>query len=221
MAFIPAPGVAQIRTSGKVGPNPWAVVLHWYAGNPVAWTTSQVQGLAQAVHNSWITNLVPMFATDVITTLTETVDLTDTTERAGIAGPLDTPGTSPGTVPTLAACILVSHKIGARFRGGHPRTYLPGSQASATADGDTWIASNVSNFQTRWDAFISTVKTDMQAAGLATNNQCCPRYTYTYTADNNKHKFIKTRTGYLNAFPITAPSVVSHQIATQRRRLGV
>jgi len=220
MAFIPAPGVAQIRVTGTIGPEPWAVVLHWYSGTAAAWTQSQVQALADGVHSHWQTNLVPLFANDVHYKLTETVDLTDTTERSGTVPPVDIAGGTPGTAPTLAACILISHMIGSRYRGGHPRTYLPPSNAGNSGDGDTWSAGFVTTVDTDWKAFITGVGTAMQAAGQATNTQCCPRYTYNYAPDNVKHKFVKTRNTYLGPFPVQR-SVVRNQIATQRRRLGM
>jgi hypothetical protein len=221
MAFFPAPGVGQVRVTGTIGPNPFAVVLHWFQGAPSAWSQSQIQALATSVRSHWDTNLIPHFATNVHTLQADSVDLTDTTERAGITPPTSVAGGQAGNAPTLAACFLVSHKIGARFRGGHPRTYLPPGSSTNTTDGDTWQTSVVAVVQTAWDTFKAGVNSDLQAAGLATANQCCPRYSYSYTADPIKHKFVKARTGFIGAFPVTAPSVVQTQIATQRRRLGV
>jgi hypothetical protein len=219
-SFFPAPGVAQARITGSVGPNPFAVVLHWFSGAAAAWTQPQVQAMAVAINQHWVQLIVPLFASDVVTKDVTTVDLSDATERSGAVGPENNPGGTPGIAPTLAACILVSHHIGTRYRGGHPRSYLPPSNAANTADGDTWQAAFVSTAQTAWNNFISGVNTDLTAAGLVTPQQTIPRYTYSYVADNNKHKFIKERTGYKGQFPVTS-SVVRNQIATQRRRLGV
>jgi hypothetical protein len=163
--------------------------------------------------------MTPLFANNVLTRQVDSVDLTDTVERAGTTPATDVTGTVPYIAPTLAACILVQHKIGARYRGGHPRTYLPPSGTANTTSGDTWTNTFVATATSAWTALKSGVNSDLAAAGLAAATQCAPRYTYTYTADNVKHKFTKVRSTFLGPFPVSG-FTVDTQIATQRRRLG-
>jgi hypothetical protein len=68
-------------------------------------------------------------------------------------------------------------------------------------------------------SFKNDIQAAVASAGLTSNSMCAPRYTYTYTPDSVKHKFIKTRTGFVGPFPITN-STVSPPMRTQRRRLG-
>lgn len=220
MPPIPAPGVAMARIRGTVGPNPWAVVFHAYAGTPAPYTQSQINALGQAFNQRTTTHLIPMWSSTVKFIATSVADLTDSTQRIYESPLGNTPGTVPTVPPTLAACILVSHRIAARYRGGHPRSYLPPSGIGSTSTGDDWTAGVVSTWQTAFNAFAAGITSDMAAAGLPNCTLCAPRYTYNYVADNVKHKFVKTRVGYTSANPITS-SVVSGKIATQRRRLGV
>src|SRR5205823_14812909 len=94
------------------------------------------------------------------------------------------------------------HHIGARYRGGHPRTYWPPSNVGNCPDGDTWGANFVNTFQGFHQNFLDDILTALNGAGLATAQHCAPRYTYSYTADATKHKYVKTRTGYIGPFPI-------------------
>jgi len=219
MANIPAPGVAQARLKGKIGPNPWAVVLHWFTGGATTWTQAQINALATAVSSNFTSNILPTMANNVHYETTLAVDLSDATARFSETPAGSLPGGGTAESPTLASCILVQHRISAKYRGGHPRTYLPPPSKGQVTDGDNWQPGFVPTFQASWDAFITGVNSNLATAGLAQATLCCPRYAYSYTADNVKHKFVKTRVSFKGAFPVSA-SVVDASIATQRRRLG-
>lgn len=220
MAPIPAPGVAMARVRGTIGVNPWAVVLHFYNGTATIWSQAQINALATAVSSRWTSGILPQQANNVRYISTLAVDLTDNTQRISETPLGNLPGTGTAESPTLASCILISHRIASRYRGGHPRSYLPPPSKAQVTDGDNWQSAFVSTMQTAWNSFVSGVITDIGAAGVSSGSLCAPRYTYSYTADNVKHKFVKTRTSYQGPFPISS-SVVSSKIATQRRRLGV
>jgi hypothetical protein len=163
--------------------------------------------------------MVPLFAADVAVLSAEAIDLSDATERTFQTPDQSTPGGTPGVAPTLAACIMIRHKIGVRYRGGHPRTYLPPSAVINTTDGDNWQAGFVTTVTTNWTAYTSGLQADLNSAGVLTNVQVVPQYTYSYTADATKHKFIKQRQGYKGTQPVLSFQV-DKSIRSQRRRLG-
>lgn len=219
MALVPSPGVALARISGTMGVNPWAIVLHWYAGVSSAWTQSQINALNQSIQSRWPTTMSSLFPVPVVVTQLAAADLTDATDRSNILANLNIPGTGTGSLLSNASCVMINYKINSRFRGGHPRTYLPSPATTQTTNGDTWTTAYVTSINNAWQTFTSGIKTDMQAAGLANNSQCCPRYSYTYTDNPAKHKWEKTKSGFLGPFPVVSFSV-SSQIRSQRRRLG-
>jgi hypothetical protein len=114
---------------------------------------------------------------------------------------------------------MIRHKIGVRYRGGHPRTYLPPSAVINTLDGDNWQAGFVVTVGTNWTAYTAGLQADLNSAGVLTNVQVVPQYTYSYTPDAVKHKFIKQRQGYKGTQPVVSFEV-DHSIRSQRRRLG-
>ena len=219
MALIPAPGVAQLRLVGTIGLENMAQVLHFWTGTGAAWTQSQIQTLATSGLQHLAPNLVNSWGTNTTYHYAEAIDLTDATERTYRTTSSPIVGTAGAPFSPNSSSIMVSHHIASRYRGGHPRTYFPPGNATNGADGDTWTDSLVTSFQTAFDGYIAAITTDLIAAGLTGPKQCAPRYTYTYEADNNKHKFLKTKTGYVGPFPVTR-SEVSKQQRSQRRRLG-
>jgi hypothetical protein len=202
-----------------MGVNAWAVVLHWYSGVAGPWTLPQVQALNTSVDTNWKAQIMPLLSATVRYIQCVSTDLSDTTNRTAESAVQNVPGQIAGVPPTLASCFLISHTISSRFRGGHPRTYLPPSSTTSTSDGDNWSSGTVSGIQTNWQNFIAAVTTSVSGAGLTLNSFCAPRYTWKYDADNVKHKFIKTKQAFLGPFPIS-DSIVQQGIATQRRRLG-
>jgi hypothetical protein len=219
MALIPAPGVAQLRLVGTIGLENMAQVLHFYAGTGVAWTQGQINTLATSAFQHLAPGLLNSFGTNVSYHYAEALDLTDATERVARTTAPALPGTAGSPFSPNSSSIMVSHHIASRYRGGHPRTYFPPANATNGADGDTWTDSLVSSFQTAYNNWRDQIITDLIAAGMTGPVQCSPRYTYRYDADPNKHKFLKTKTGYVGPFPISQ-SIVSKQQRSQRRRLG-
>jgi hypothetical protein len=149
----------------------------------------------------------------------EAIDLTDAVQRIARTTTAAVVGTNPNGVMAAGSSIMVSHHIAARFRGGHPRTYWPSLPVPSSNDGDVYTPATVSTFTTSYNNWRDAILAALTSAGVSGPVQCAPRYTYSYTADANKHKFLKERTGYLGPFPIVQ-SVVSNQVRSQRRRYG-
>jgi hypothetical protein len=219
VAFIAAPGVAQLRYSGTIGVNTWANVLHWYAGVAAPWTQSQINALSTVAQSAYTTDLAPIFSNDVKLNEVQVVDLSDQTLREATIAGLNVAGTIVGLPPTLAACQMVNLQIGARYRGGHPRIYWPPATVNQTADSDTWTAGAVSNVNAAMNSWTVAITNAMTTAGLAGSSLCAPRYQYQYNDNAAKKRYDKVRVTFKGPFPVTN-WLASAQIRTQRRRLG-
>jgi hypothetical protein len=78
-------------------------------------------------------------------------------------------GTAAAAVADVEACQLINWAIGARYRGGKPRTYLPGVPAAHIVNGKqldgTWraaVAGNASDFLTAVEAITAGAITTTQ-----------------------------------------------------------
>jgi hypothetical protein len=184
---------------------PGANVLHaGYTGGPP--TSSDCAAIAELLGNAfWV---VPLKADYPSTTTFVGVRVTDLATDTGASGEhaFGTAGTATDASLSAQACVLVNYSISRRYRGGHPRTYLPALAWGALATPGTWDSGVISDTT----AVMNNLATEMGTATSGTtllSGQVCVSY----------------RTG--NAWrvvnlvePITGLSV-NGRVCTQRRRL--
>lgn len=114
--------------------------------------------------------------------------------------------------PNVAA--VVSWDIDQKYKGGHPRTYLPGIDSTAYAEGGSnqWASAFVSALKAAALAFLTQLVANLLAAGFASAEPVIIS------------RFRNGPRPSAVAFPITNssanPPVVNSRIDSQRRRLG-
>jgi hypothetical protein len=147
--------VVKIRLLGKMpGGTNWANVLH--AQVQGVKSTATLNTCALNIRGYWSTDLAPLINLGV--TLS-TVEITDLTSRSGAQG-VDTVGAA-GTLSgvaapnSVAACLTL--KIPNRYRGGHPRMYLPGVNNVNVLNGSTWNTGVASNYTAGGRAFMNHI----------------------------------------------------------------
>jgi len=135
-----------------------------YTGGAV--TNAQLTTYAQTVFTNWGTNLKASQSTAV--TLAE-VDATDLSPAGIVPGVFtgSTPGTLAGVVATAETCVLLNLVIGRRYRGGHPRMYLPLGNGAVLQDPQHWTVAYRSSVATAWAAFYNSI------VGLSGSNPTC------------------------------------------------
>lgn len=84
------------------------------------------------------------------------IDLTSSTAAVGHWGG-SVAGTDTHAHLDAAACVLVSHKIARRYRGGHPRNYWPLGTGNDIADSQKWGSSFVTAVQTDMNSFYGGI----------------------------------------------------------------
>lgn len=116
-------------------------------------------------------------------------------------------GTTGGTPYPANVAAVINFKIARRYRGGHPRMYMPGMSSGSALSESQWTSSFVTNLQNDWLAVI---------AGL--NGYSSPTIA-SLTCVNLSY----FSGGALRSSPITDPILTAsaqQRICTQRRRLG-
>jgi hypothetical protein len=126
-------------------------------------STGDAQTWANAANTSWNTNLAPVQNNTV--TLQQVV-LTDLTSLSAPQAIGSTPrtGTVGGTVVPNGVAMVIKEKIARRYRGGHPRVYLPGAVITWLSNADLWNPTNTAVVLTSWNAFVSDILTNVPAA---------------------------------------------------------
>lgn len=173
---------------------------------------------------SWNTNMAPLIAPGCVLVAVTAEDLTSATSPIGAwAG--SHPGTNAGTQFEPSASFVVKNLIANRYRGGHPRTYIPGvpttNQNSAGAN--TWGSTNANTLLTAWLAFLSAVSGSSGPTGYTGLAQSVVPYysgSTAITSGTAPHQRGKTKATVLSS---TTPILIaSHTynptIGSQRRR---
>lgn len=132
-------------------------------------TTAELNTVAEGITTAWIGNLAQCVVPS-LTIASTTVTMIDGTEAQGTW----TSG-SPGTYPEGASnppntAAVISWKIAAAYRGGHPRSYLPGTPvAGLVGEGSNeFSAAYAGLVASSGDSFIGQVNEVAAGDGVIT-----------------------------------------------------
>lgn len=172
-------------------------------------TAAELVTLATSIATNWNGNIAPLVHSDCALTQV-TVTMIDGTETQGIwtGSHSGTNGTTSLMPPSVAAC--VSWQIARAYRGGHPRTYLPG-MAQGNMVGTGWnlfTAAYATAVADDWDAFLLSVNTLTIAGGSVSMG------TVSYRT-GNAPRAVPVFFGY-----VQGGTRCNTRLASQRRRLG-
>jgi hypothetical protein len=205
MPPMPAvPNVIRVAQSGYVNTVQWANVYHFAYDNGPA---------TEADLNTWAEGFYTHFGSTIAqcvgnTTTYGTIDVIDLTTPSSAVGGYSGPDLGDAIAAAdNAVCWLVNHKIARRYRGGHPRTYIPGTGGANITSGNTWAETILGTMQEAVTSFY--------AACLAIDTPSCTgaqlvSVSYYTAGELRDEPLVDVVTG----------STVSPMIATQRRRLG-
>lgn len=158
----PPPGFTRVRIQGTGGDSAWGFGF-WLqtAGTP---GSGDLDDLAQAIHEAFVDRLMGSLGTDfhvteTVVTYYRTVDAIQGTYAHSDAG-----GQTGTTIPASAAMVL-NWTIASHYRGGKPRTYLPGLKASAMTNDSQWDPAASSDVHDAAVLFLTDVNA-LSAGGI-------------------------------------------------------
>lgn len=207
------PNVLKVVLSGTLGSQNWAIVLHesWSGGGP---SVADLDTYATALEASWSTNMKSIFPSDVVLTQIKVTDLTSSTGNQGTwSGSVA--GTGSGQINSGNAAVLLNYPSSFRYRGGHPRTYLPPATAADLTNSNTWNGTLTGAVTTGWTAFCVTMNTSSYSS-FTCGGQCAVSYVSTAINPTPPHR---RTTPIVMGIPSGTFSVVA-KVASQRRRIG-
>lgn len=128
-----------------------------YAGT--APTTAQLNTFAAGIESAWVTHLQSFAFTDV--TLTE-VTVTDLSSAFAAVGHATTghTGTNSGVPLPANAAFIIKFLQDRRYRGGHPKVFLPYLVAESLDSVQAWLPATVAGLVAAFAAFITDIVTD-------------------------------------------------------------
>lgn len=221
MAQILVPGVAQAVLQGVFGTQPWAVVWHFKFDNSTSnWTQTNIQQLADAISGGWGSYALNIIAPTVVLQQITTTDIGSTTPVVGSNSVSHAGAGGSGALANSSMCTLMRFKINVRYKGGHPRSYLPWGTNTNTLNEFSWNAAYATLSQSAMANLINNVRSTVPASGGNQVSHVVPRYTYTLTNDAVHSKYVRAREG-LKSVDVVQSYLLNPTFGVQRRRLRV
>lgn len=203
-ALPPAANVVKVRMIGQNQGSPWNNLVHLqYAG--AAPSAGGLNSVASQVVSAWQANIAPICSIAVTLTRVECVDLTSNTSAEG-AFDTNVPGTLVAPFMPASAAMVLSWNAQVRYRGGHPRMYIPAGVLADLINGKLWTQAFLINARAAVSAFL--VALNAVASGPTTFFVILLSY-----RTGNAARPVPLK------FPVTA-ATVHPRLDSQRRRLG-
>ena len=207
--------IRVVITNQRNDGRPFINVLHWtYGGTPPP--NSVCATFAQEFWTQWTSHLTAHQPAQTSLFSVEVTDLSSDVSGGAIYTNGDTPvpGTSiHGMLPGSTA-FLVSKFVARRFRGGHPRSYLPiGTTDDLNDDGD-WKAASRDSMLAAYGSLVNGM-VGAASGGTTLGEECAVSYT---------SKIVNPVPPYRRAVPLVMDIPVDGysaglMLATQRDRV--
>ncbi len=118
---------------------------------------------ANAIATSWVAHILSLQSTALSLTSTKLTDLSSNTAPQVISV-VTGAGSDAQPILTAGTAVVVRKKIARRYRGGHPRSYIPGLTQPNLASAQNLSAGYIAAMNAHFAAFISDVLTNVPAA---------------------------------------------------------
>lgn len=167
-ALPPVSKVVRVDHHFSDGGNPNVQIRNFfqYAGtlsttDAATWLSNMITGLG---------TFMASFSQPTLTlVLSELTDLTSTS-AAQVLNSTGTAGGAGAAPLTAGVALVIKKKIARRYRGGHPRVYLPGMSTTYLTSPIQWNSTSLANIVAGWTTFIAacTANTNPAAIGAIT-----------------------------------------------------
>lgn len=206
----PVPSVARVVVNGVFSSSggPWVNIFH-VRREPVAGSLTQgeVDAIAAGVRGAWLNNFIPLCSSAMTLGNVVATDITDQFGLVGTSSGNNAGAIATGTMMPPSVAIGISWTQAQHYRGGHPRSYIPGlNSGQLNASGSNLLsAAQQANFLAGALAFRTAV--NAIAIGTAARLVLVRRIANKVVLVN---PIVSNITG----------ATVDRRVDTQRRRLG-
>lgn len=154
---LPLPSTARVAISGTVFTHKWTNVFWLDVTHTDPVTVNDLQTIADAIATSWNTNVANLLTTAVSLTEVQIVFFPTSGTELVFTGAYSHPGIQGDQVHDAGASIVVDWTIGAFYRGGHPRSYIPGPRSDKVNNGSTLDAAYATSLVTAWNTLRNNI----------------------------------------------------------------
>lgn len=158
----PAPpvGTCRVALSGTVHTDAWVNVLWLNLTLAGSATIDDLKAVIDGMATAWATDMAPELSNVTELTASKGVWLYAAGEQLTYEGSYSHAGGDTGTPLDNAACAVIDWAISDYYRGGHPRSYVPGAETSWLTNGaqlDPTRRSNLATAANNWRNAINAL----------------------------------------------------------------
>ena len=158
-AMPSVPGVVRCTMVYDIGADTNIIngfYVHYTGSAP---TGAELVTFGDAIVSAFNAHLAPFYASGRAGPFLECVDLSSPTSAIGTSTTEGTGAESGNDLPAEVAAVAKFH-VARRYRGGHPRTYMPFGTATDVASGQLWESAFTAGLKSALEAFFVDLLTD-------------------------------------------------------------
>jgi hypothetical protein len=165
-------GTLRVALSGLISTHKWVNVFYCQLTHTVAVTVNDLESILNGIVDLWGGNMMASLTTNVtlqqadgvfIPSVGQSLQWTHTETKTGL---------DANIIQDASACAVVDWLISDYYRGGHPRTYLPGPSSSGITNASqlgATIRSNIAaNAETTRNGINALTSTNVTAVTMGT-----------------------------------------------------
>lgn len=155
----PAPlaGTARVAISGTIWGHRWVNVFWLQIANSSAVTVNDLQTIANGIDAAWAANVIGVLDNHAVMQQIDVTFFPTSSTEVRFTGTYNRVGTQASQLTDAAACTVVDWIINAYYRGGKPRSYVPGVRADQVNNGSTFSAGYLTAAATGFNAFRNAI----------------------------------------------------------------
>lgn len=154
----PLPSTARVAISGTIWGHRWVNVFWLNVTHSAAVTVNDLKSIADGIDAAWAANVAVQLDNHAVMNQVDVAFFPTSTTEVRYTGSYNRVGGQASQLQDAAACVVVVWIISAFYRGGKPRSYLPGVRADQLNNGSDFTS-----------AFVSTTATGMNNYRNAVN----------------------------------------------------
>lgn len=151
------PGIARVAILGTLMGHRWTQVFYLQVSGS-AITINDLESLSDEIATLWNTDVAVEVPSVVVLTNVSIVYIPSVGEELTYEGAYSHAGSAAGTIVSDAsACYVMNWKISSYYRGGHPRSYMPGVNTASISNGSDVSAGTQTSLAAAWNSFRNSL----------------------------------------------------------------
>lgn len=153
----PPDNTARLVFTGQQSSMNWAIIL-WLNITSSQPSGADLSSLLTTISNSWLSTMAPLYVATCSLTSIQAVWILPGGSEIVISNTTARVGTHAGTqLPNLATCSVANWRVDKYYRGGKPRSYLPGVPITSSTDFVHLTTAAITETQAGWAGLMGAI----------------------------------------------------------------